>query len=101
MTIPAIRNYETRPPVGGWGVEYTLRGQKFTLTGGWNVVAQKLARLQKRNGEFRSMDDVFEYLNNAWCAKDPERCMPPAMRTAAMKRAGSTCGRCGGRRRIR
>lgn len=101
MTIPAIRNYETRPPVGGWGVEYIYRGQKFDMTGGWRTVAQKIERLHKRNSDPITMDAIFDYLNPIWCSRDPGRCMPPAQRTAEMKRTGTTCGRCGGRRRIR
>lgn len=99
MTIPSIRNYETRPPSGGWGIEYTFRGQKFPCTGGWREVTRKIAGIQKRNDAFISMDDVFEYCNTVWCAKDPKRCMTPAQASQEIKRTGAGCSRCGGRHR--
>lgn len=99
MTIPSIRNYETRPPAGGWGVEYTFQGQKFPCTGNWKDVSQKIARIQQRNNAFISMDAIFDYLNPIWCGRDPKRCMTPAQTTAEIKRTGSGCSRCGQRRR--
>lgn len=101
MTIPAISNYEIRPPAGGWGITYVYKGQKFHLTGGWRTVAQKIAGLLKRNGEVVDMDEIFAYCNSVWCERDPQRCMNPAQRSQAMKTTKGSCGRCGGRRRIR
>lgn len=97
MTVPAIRSYEIRPPVGGWGIEYEYKGQKFPFTGGWRDILRKLRNLYQKNGERLSEDDAMDILNNIWCGRDPERCMTPAQRTVAQKRAGVRCGRCHGR----
>lgn len=98
MTIPAIKNYETRPPAMGWGLTYTLNGQEFPLTGNWRDITKKIANIQLRNRVYRGMDAIFEYCNAIWCSRDPDRCMTPAQRSTAMKTTGSVCTRCGHRR---
>lgn len=101
MTIPAIRNYEIRPPTGGWGLTYVYKGQQFPLTGNWRQVTRRIAAILFKNGQVVDMDEIFAYCNAIWCERDPARCMSPAQRSQAIKRTGKPCSTCGGRRRVR
>ena len=97
MTVPAIRNYENRPPAGGWGIDYEYRGQVWPIRGHWRKVVKEIADIQSANGVYYGMDAIFDYCNPIWCSRDPARCMTPAERSRIQHLV--TCRTCGGGRR--
>lgn len=74
---PALRNAEMRPPVGGWGVAIDIKGHRFELFGAPSQIVTEIAKLQKTNGEFESMQAIWNFCNDVWCRRDPYRCTLP------------------------
>ena len=109
---PAIRNWQSQPPPGGWSITYTLPGtdQKWVLPGLPNKIVLGIAEVQKANGIFQGFGVVWDYCNAIWTERDPARALPystskggrvqPA-RTTTMSRStvrakqSKGCSRCG------
>lgn len=64
------------PPVGGWRVPYTLKGQKFHFEGSPTRIVQGIASLQIKNNIYKGQEPIWEYCNEIWCKRDPKRCLP-------------------------
>lgn len=69
-----IRNFEHYPVPGGWGMTYELNGQNFQIS---NVnptrVVAAIAKIQKNNNAYHGDDDIWDYCNDVWARRAPQR----------------------------
>lgn len=63
------------PPVGGWRIEYVLKGQDFVFSGSPTKIVQGIASLQIKNKVYKGQEPIWEYCNEIWCKRDPKRCI--------------------------
>ncbi len=79
---PAIRNWRSSPPQGGWGINYTppeSPGTQFPASGNsYTEVLTKIHKWRKNNGWPNDSEGVFSFANQVWCQKDPGRCTEQA-----------------------
>jgi hypothetical protein len=75
MNEPAIRNWKTQPPAGGWGFTYTgPNGQKFQCSGiTANRVIAQLTDILKMNAWYVSDAHTWATANDIWTARSPDR----------------------------
>lgn len=105
MPEPAIKNWRNFPPAGGWSVTYTLAGQSFAFTGSPAKIVEKIRKVQVANDAYVDDIAIWSYLNDVWCARDPQRCIrsmssaaPRRAKASTVGRRSSGCGGCGGGR---
>ena len=75
MNEPAIRNWESMPPSGGWRISIGIKGQTFNFTGSPHSIVSGIAGVQKRNNDYRGDEWIWNHCNSVWCARSPERCL--------------------------
>ena len=112
---PAIRNWQSQPPNGGWAVEYVLPGteQKWFFKGLPNAIVEAIADVQQANKIFDGYGPIWDMLNKIWTTRDPHRALdytlsdgtrkqrlvsgkivPPTSRAALRARISKPCSRC-------
>jgi hypothetical protein len=76
MNSPQIKQWQSRPIQGGWGLSYELMGQSWSITSSnpYNTVA-KIAQIQRVNGQFDGEGPIWDYCNAIWAARDPARAL--------------------------
>jgi hypothetical protein len=76
---PAIRNWETMPPPGGWSLSYIFNGNSFGVTGqSAHSIVEGIAAILRNNGvkfDHAKREEVWAFCNGIWCARDPKRCL--------------------------
>jgi len=75
---PAIRNYQSQPPNGGWGIDFELGGQHWWVKASPYKMVEKIAGIQKANGKFDGYAPIWDMLNQIWTNNDPKRALPYA-----------------------
>ena len=112
---PAIRNWQSQPPSGGWAIEYTLPGteQKWLFKGLPHAVVEGIADVQGANKVFEGYGPIWDLCNAIWTKRDPRRALSyttssgarqflrvsgaildPRNRSAMRARVTKPCGRC-------
>jgi len=74
MSKVRIQGAEIMPPMGGWSIEMTIKGQKFAFAGGPARIVKAIAEIKKKNNIYKGDDEIWEYCNEIWCSRDPKRC---------------------------
>jgi hypothetical protein len=110
---PAIRNWQSHPPPGGWTITYTLPGtsQQWVFAGLPGKVVGAIADVQRANGIFAGFGPIWDLCNAIWTERDPVRALPyntsagqpvqPAQTSYTMPRSTARakqsvgCRRCG------
>lgn len=75
MSEPLIKGHQIMPPMGGWRIELSIKGQNFVFTGSPQNIVQEIASVQIKNGVYSSHEDIWGYCNGVWCERDPDRCI--------------------------
>lgn len=75
MNECCLRQWEMRPPPGGWRVNYTERGRAYSLKGSPPSIVERIAVIQKEAGTFNGYTAIWDYCNAIWCRRDPARCL--------------------------
>jgi hypothetical protein len=108
---PAIRNWQSQPPTGGWAIEYTLPGtdQKWLFQGLPHSIVEGIAEVQGANGIFKGYGPVWDMANAIWTKRDPKRALSytestgdritssspaPLSRSTTRARVTKPCARC-------
>lgn len=88
----SIRNHQIRPIPGGWSLSYNHNGQEFRVTGHTpRAIVERIAGIQRANGNYQGDQDIWEYCNAVWESKAPERAMKLAQpKTAEVKGIGKS-----------
>ena len=74
MRRAAIRQSEQRPPAGGWSLDYSEKGQTWRVSGTNPLkIVEQIVQIQKINKSFNGLDPVWDYCNDIWRARDPQR----------------------------
>lgn len=78
MNEPLIRQWQHRPPAGGWDLNFTVKEQEFRSTKRMPYkIVEEIANVQKLNDVFVGYDAIWEYCNNIWQSRDPDRAVNP------------------------
>jgi hypothetical protein len=115
---PAIRNWQSQPPNGGWAIEFILKDKdghphKWYFKGLPNAIVEAISDVQKANDIFDGYGPVWDHCNAIWTKRDPKRAtsystisgtkinsttskafIKPQSRTAHRARVSKPCGRC-------
>ena len=112
---PAIRNWQSQPPSGGWAIDYTLPGteQKWFFQGLPNAIVEGIADVQQANKVFVGYGPIWDMCNAIWTKRDPHRALSyttstgegkqklvsgaiqsPSSRSAMRARISKPCSRC-------
>lgn len=74
---PAIKNWQMRPPFGGWGVSIEIKGELFEFFGQPAQIVEGIRDIQQGNGVYETDRGIWAYCNDVWCRRDPNRCLLP------------------------
>jgi hypothetical protein len=72
--FPALKQWQNRPPLGGWAVDIEISGHPFQLRGGPRSILSQYLAIHRKNGIEVSDDEAKRVLNEIWCAREPARC---------------------------
>lgn len=64
-----------QPPAGGWSITYEKDGQSWLFSGRPILIVNQIAAVQKANDWYMGDDAIWEFCNEEWCKRDPQRCM--------------------------
>ena len=82
--FPALKQWQNRPPLGGWAVDIEIRGHPFQLRGAPRSILSQYLALHRKNGIEVSDDEAKRVLNEIWCSREPARCgVMPSIGTMA------------------
>jgi len=74
---PRIRSWRLQPPRGGWGVPYYVGGhQMISNSRKPEQVVREVYKFGVKGGKIKSIGDAWDYCNDIWTKRDPERAMP-------------------------
>lgn len=74
MSYPLIKQWQSRPPAGGWGIKYELLGQVWTIDGPTpQRIVEQIAQIQRQNRAYSSHQAIWDYCNAIWTERDPAR----------------------------